>query len=141
MQFGRAQGDRLLADQHAIATDQHSLEQGRAVAASVTQKLGHMFLAPSHAPMQQIAGVQTSMQSAAAAQPPVQHVHRQPATQHLHTDHRQVALADARQALRHAIGGRQVNLADASQDVQVDARQVTQQAIDARPVTQIKQVD
>ena len=124
MQVDTAERDRLLAEHQAIATDQRLLEQGRAIAASVSQSVGQTFLTPIQALMQQLSGVQTSMQSAASAQAPVQHVHHQPVTQHFHTDNRQVALVDARQALQQAIDGRQVNIVDASQNI--DARQVNQ---------------
>jgi len=139
MQVDSAQGDRLLAEQQAIANDQRLLEQGRAIAASVSQSLGQTFLTPIQTLMQQLAGVQTSMQSATAAQAPVQHVHHQPVTQHFHTDNRQVALVDARQALQQAVDGRQVNIVDASQNTMVDASQNT--FVDARQVNQMMQVD
>ncbi|MDA8584382.1 hypothetical protein N9L68_09095 [bacterium] len=90
--------------------------------------------------MQMLAGVQTSMQNAAAALAPVQHVHHQPVTQHFHTDGRQVALVDAMQAIQDVIDGRKVTIVNASHHVLVDARQVTQQASDARQVTQMMQV-
>ena len=146
MQVDNAQGERLVAEQQSIVTDHQNVERDRAIAASVTERLGQTFATPFQTLLSAISGVQSSMVSAAAAQPAVQHVHHQPVTQNFHSDNRQVALVDARQALQQAVDARQVNIVDASQDNRqvniVDAsqnfmqdnRQVTQAVVDNKQV-------
>ena len=47
MQVDNAQGERLLAEQQSILTDNQNIERDRAVAASVTERLGQTFATPS----------------------------------------------------------------------------------------------
>ena len=138
MQVDTAQGERLLAEQQSIVTDNQNVERDRAIAASVTDRLAQTFATPFQTVLSALSGVQSSMASAAAAQPTVQHVHHQPVTQNFHSDNRQVALVDARQALQQAVDarqvnvdGRQVNIVDASMQ---DNRQVTQAVVDSRQI-------
>ena len=153
MQVDNAQGERLLAEQQSIVTDNQNVERDRAIAASVTERLAQTFATPFQTVLSALSGVQSSMASAAAAQPAVQHVHHQPVTQNFHNDNRQVALVDARQALQQAVDARQVNIVDASQtymqdnsdnrqvnivdasqNFMQDNRQVTQAVVDSRQV-------
>ena len=66
MQVDNAQGERLLAEQQSIVTDHQNVERDRAIAASVTERLGQTFATPFQTLLSAISGVQSSMVSAAA---------------------------------------------------------------------------
>ena len=51
MQVDNAQGERLLAEQQSIVTDHQNIERDRAIAASVTERLGQTLATPFHSLM------------------------------------------------------------------------------------------